>query len=1369
MRFNYFIAFHILTLSCLTLAKSQQLHTNVTLESLTSKQWQNVNQQIISHQYLPRKQLNGSYKSTNIQHGWNIAYGKNGMTSIKSFNDNAYEIGLKLQSIGFNRLSDFLSPKSIKADNEKLTYQWNDNIREIWTNTPDSLEQWFEIKSRPKNILNNEELVLKLQVITDLEISQQDNKLKFSNGITYDKLKIWDAKGQKIAATMHYENNSIHLAIKESQATYPLTIDPSFQHQAYVKASNTDSNDFFGSSVAIDGNYMVIGAPTEDSNAHTVNGDQSDNSRVTAGAAYVFFKTNGIWNQQAYLKPSDNTTRFGHSVDISGNTIAVATLFDDKFYVFVRVGTTWTQQANIANAGTKIAIMGDTIIVGDSQDDSNATGVNGDELNNFANNSGAAYIYTRTGSTWVRQAYLKASNTGEGDAFGSDVDIYGDTVIISASVEDSNATGVNGVNNDSATLSGAAYVFTRTGSTWAQQAYLKASNTDSGDRFGSSCSIYGDTIIIGARYEDSGAKGVNGDENDNSYLNSGAAYIFERSGSSWSQTAYLKASNTGSVDFFGSNVSGSSNTLIISARLENSNAQFLGGNQLNNSMSNSGAAYVFKRNGLNWSQTEYIKASNTDSYDTFGSSLSFDSNTIVIGALFEESNETGVGGNGDNNLAPDSGAVYVYDLSVDSRIGGNVSGLTVNNPLTLQVNGGETITLVENGQFAFPTLLSNTTSYNVTVSVTPSSPSQICSVTGGNSGLNNGTGVINNNPDYSIVVTCTQVFSVLGYLAPFAPGTSITLQNNGGDDISFASGNIVYTFPTQLQNGDTYAVTVSQHPSNPNQFCYAVGGNSGSSDGSGTIMGADDSTTSVVCNYEPIIMVDNYTGSEDSNVTVDNTNDIFKNDTDEENNTLSVVNPGIYTMSGIGGQININADGTFVYTPDADAFGMATIDIDVTDGFSTVSSTINIDIAGINDAPSFIKGNDINTTEDIGLFELASWATQLSAGASNESTQQLNFTLTNDNNSLFTVQPTLVIDSLSQSASLQFETAENANGSATVTVTLHDDGGTSAGGVDTSIQQSFMINVQPVNDAPSFIKGSDINTIEDIGLIGFISWAVQVSAGASNESTQQLSFTLSNDNNALFTMQPTLSLEFQPQFAFLQFETAENANGNATVTVTLQDDGGTSAGGVDTSVQQTFIINVQPVNDAPSFSLPNPIIDVYDEIPANNTLISYANFATNFSFGPSDENTQQVQQFITTITSDNDNVLQTAHMTNNGTLELDYTGNFGTNATVGIRMLDNGGVSNHGENSSQIHEVTISYFDYVFANGFEDGLPLFSHLENLQKTSPFIDVPRYDFASDSIEFMGYKLYLDNDYSSKTIPKVDLWINNIRANKIHTEK
>ena len=400
--------------------------------------------------------------------------------------------------------------------------------------------------------------------------------------------------------------------------------------QAYLKASNPDASDWFGYSVSLDDDTLVIGAPYEDSNATGSNGNDGDNSLSSSGAAYVFVRNGSSWSQQAYLKASN-------------------TGVDDSF-------------------GLAVSVSGDTIVVGAWGEDSAATGIDGDQSDNSASSAGAAYVFVRSGTTWSQEAYVKASNTDAGDQFGRSVSISGDTMCISAHQEGSTASGVNGDQSDNGFAgAGAVYVFVRSNGVWTQQAYLKASNPANSDFFGLPLALSGDTIIVGATGEDSNATGVNGNQVDNSVSNAGAAYVFVRSGTTWSQQAYLKASNTGSsFDAFGTSVAIWGDVILVGSYEEDSNATGVNGDQSNNASTNAGAAYVFVRSGTTWSQHAYLKASNTGFVDYFGYSVALSGLTAVCGATQESSNATGVDGDQSNNSANSSGAAYVFVLDIPS-------------------------------------------------------------------------------------------------------------------------------------------------------------------------------------------------------------------------------------------------------------------------------------------------------------------------------------------------------------------------------------------------------------------------------------------------------------------------------------------------------------------------------------------------------------------------------------------------------------------------------------------------------------------------------------------------------------------------------
>ena len=291
--------------------------------------------------------------------------------------------------------------------------------------------------------------------------------------------------------------------------------------------------------------------------------------------------------EQQKLTASDGTAgdSFGWSVSISGDTAIVGSFRDSdngsesgSAYIFVRSGTTWTEQQKLTASdgtasdwfGRSVSISGDTAIVGA--------------------HSLSAYVFVRSGTSWTQQQKLTASDgVAVGDSFGASVSISGDTAIVGAYGDD-----------DKGTNSGSAYVFVRSRTSWIQQQKLTASDGTAGDSFGWSVSISGDTAIVGS-YRDSD----NGSE-------SGSAYIFVRSGTTWTEQQKLTASDGAVDDWFGRSVSISGDTAIVAAY--------------------SGSAYVFVRSGTSWTQQQKLTASDGASSDAFGISVSISGDTAIVGA-----------------------------------------------------------------------------------------------------------------------------------------------------------------------------------------------------------------------------------------------------------------------------------------------------------------------------------------------------------------------------------------------------------------------------------------------------------------------------------------------------------------------------------------------------------------------------------------------------------------------------------------------------------------------------------------------------------------------------------------------------------------
>ena len=243
---------------------------------------------------------------------------------------------------------------------------------------------------------------------------------------------------------------------------------------------------------------------------------------------------------------------------------------------------------------------GNTLVVG-APGEASANG--GNPADNTALSAGAVYVYTRSGTTWTQQAYIKASNPDAGDQFGTSVALSSDgsTLAVGAIGEDSSAIGIDGSQTDSAatTDAGAVYVYTRGAGTWPQQAYVKASNTGAADLFGASVSLSGDgnILVVGAIGESSAATGIGGNQTDNTAPDAGAVYGYTRIGTTWTQRVYVKASNTGAGDHFGTSVALNSDdgtTLVVGATGEDSSATGIGGNQADNSAPGAGAVYVLQ-------------------------------------------------------------------------------------------------------------------------------------------------------------------------------------------------------------------------------------------------------------------------------------------------------------------------------------------------------------------------------------------------------------------------------------------------------------------------------------------------------------------------------------------------------------------------------------------------------------------------------------------------------------------------------------------------------------------------------------------------------------------------------------------------------
>ncbi len=343
---------------------------------------------------------------------------------------------------------------------------------------------------------------------------------------------------------------NMHTAYNGVGAAYVYTrVGDAWTEQAKLTAPDGLPGDRFGWSVAISGDTIVVSSVWDDVD-----------TKVDQGSAYVFTRTAGRWTEQAKLTASDPVSfaQFGFSVAVSGDVAAIGAAHslvepqEEQYgvappgsaYVFARTGGTWTQQKKLTPTdrflddgfGTRVAIDGDTLVVGAS------------------GGQGAAYVFGRTGGTWDQQKILTAPTRAAGDEFGFWVAVSGETVVVGA-------LGADGTYTDQ----GKAYVFTRTDGNWGEPFTLEASDAQKDDLFGRSVAVSGDTVVVGAEYDDIGPKIALLGDLDRVNENQGSAYVFKRSGESWPQKAKLTGSDSSARDLFGVSVAVSGDTAVVGA------------------------------------------------------------------------------------------------------------------------------------------------------------------------------------------------------------------------------------------------------------------------------------------------------------------------------------------------------------------------------------------------------------------------------------------------------------------------------------------------------------------------------------------------------------------------------------------------------------------------------------------------------------------------------------------------------------------------------------------------------------------------------------------------------------------------------------
>jgi len=350
-------------------------------------------------------------------------------------------------------------------------------------------------------------------------------------------------------------------------------------------ASNPGLGDEFGWSVALSGDTLAVGSPCESSAFGNLSPDPDNNDCSEAGAAYIFVRSNDAWAQEAFLK-----ARYPHE--------------EDRF-------------------GESIALSGDTVAVGVPGESSSSPGVNADSTHGDAPNSGAVYVFTRSGSKWSQHAYVKASNARSGDRFGASVALLGETLVVGAPGESND---IDGAVTSDMNHSGAIYIFERRGGDWAETARLKAFDPRPTTRFGHAVALSAQVLLAGSPGESTGG----GEDPSEGEPQSGAAYLFDRSLSQSGSGGGIKLKGVPSRahDCSGEYVAAASDTMVVGAPKASSARDSFG-----QAIPESGGVYLFEQaRPETWSQRTLLTDPAPLPYGRFGYGLALSDRTLVVGA-----------------------------------------------------------------------------------------------------------------------------------------------------------------------------------------------------------------------------------------------------------------------------------------------------------------------------------------------------------------------------------------------------------------------------------------------------------------------------------------------------------------------------------------------------------------------------------------------------------------------------------------------------------------------------------------------------------------------------------------------------------------
>jgi uncharacterized repeat protein (TIGR01451 family) len=882
----------------------------------------------------------------------------------------------------------------------------------------------------------------------------------------------------------------------DSGSAYVFDFDgPSWSETAKLTASDGAASDQFGVSVSLSGDRALVGAYWDDDNGSS------------SGSAYVFDFDSTAWTETAKLTASDGAAGnlFGVSVSLSGDRALVGAYGDDdngndsgSAYVFDFDGPSWSETAKLTASdgaandwfGFSVSLSGDQALVGAFRDNDNG------------NDSGSAYVFDFDGPSWSETAKLTASDGAVGDRFGYSVSLSGERALVGAFRDDDNG-------NDS----GSAYVFDFDGSNWSETAKLMPADGAAGDQFGFSVSLSGERALIGANGGDSSGSayvfdfdgsawseaakltamdGASGDEFGYSvslfgdramvgafgdgFSDSGSAYVFDFGGSNWSETAKLTADDGADYDNFGISVSLSNDRALIGANGDDDN----GGS--------SGSAYLFDFDGSSWSETAKLTANDGSVSDNFGSSISLSGDRALVGAPLDSDNGRFSGSAyilvGLNNPpnAQDDAFLGFEDQPLDGNLFSNngngfdsdpdMDTFEVESPGTFTAGGiGGSVTTQANGDFSYtpPMNASGVATFDYSI-IDPSGATDSATVTITVQPVNDAPTLTATDPAALLEDAGPQS---IDNWAAFDPGAPNEAQGVAGYAVSNVAVPGLFAAGPTVDPSGTLNFTPAADSFGSSTFDVAVQDDGGTPNGGNDTSASQTFTITVDAVDDPPTAVDDAASLDEDAATT--AIDVLANDTDIDAGPIAIDT----VTQPVGGTVVITGSGsglTYEPSPDTCNDGTPTDDFTYTLAPGGSSATVAVDVACINDAPTFVAGSDVETLEDTGYSQ--AWASDVSAGP-NEPGQSVTFEVTTDDQSLFAQLP-----AIDASGVLTFTPAPDTTGTATATVVLSDDGGTANGGSDEAAPVTFEIAVDAGADI-QVAKTVEVTTLQTGALLTY--------------------------------------------------------------------------------------------------------------------------------------------------------------------------------------------------------------------------------------------------------------------------------------------